>query len=83
MLRTPANASEPIMPGAKRQPSSFIQATTTMSRAGFCPRSAIAVSDLQRRQHAGGAVEAAAGRLAVEMAADQQRRTPSGRRRAR
>ncbi len=65
------------MPGAKRLPSSFIQATTMRSRAGVSPRSASDDDRFERRQHARGAVELAAGRLAVEMAAEQ-----NGRRRA-
>ena len=40
MSRSPVKASEPIMPGAKREPSSFIQATTMTSRAGVSPCSA-------------------------------------------
>ena len=45
----------------------------------FRPRPAIAIDGLQRRHHAGRAVELAAGRLAVEMTADEQRRRRADR----
>ncbi len=38
-LRVPAKTSEPIMPGAKRLPSSFIQATSVTGRGGTMPAS--------------------------------------------
>ena len=38
----PANAAEPIIPGAKRDPSSFIHATISTGRRSFVPDSTIA-----------------------------------------
>ncbi len=73
-LRSPAKASDPIMPGAKRLPSSFIQATTIeVARRHLAPLRQ-RLHRFECRQHAGGAVELAARGLAVEMAAEKNGR---------
>jgi|GEM_PF-5249610 len=41
-VRAPANTDEPIMPGAKREPSSFIHATTSSGRRRGTPASSSA-----------------------------------------
>ena len=65
MSRSPAKASDPIMPGAKREPSSFIQATTDRLARRLYRLLGDGLHRLERRQDAEGAVELAAGRLAV------------------
>ena len=61
------------MPGAKRDPSSFIQATISMVRRGRTPARDHRLDALQSGQNAKGAIELAAGRLRVDMRADKHR----------
>ena len=72
--KTPANTPEPIIVGTKREPSSLVQHATSSgargARAGVVQRA----HDLQPGHDAVGAVELAAVRLRVEVAAHHDRR---------
>jgi len=57
------------MPGVKREPSSFVHATTSIGCRVAMPCSFSVADRLEAREHAIDAVEAAAERLRVEMAA--------------
>ena len=62
------------MAGAKREPSSLVQTTTSIGRVGLVVEIVQGADDLEPGQHAVVAVELAAGGLGVDMAAGHDRR---------